>query len=179
MGEGGCGSRNLGPRRSHCPPWMPTDFHMAVSCCSGTRNGQLVFFTNYRSEKGKDLERTGRAGATFFGPTRNVKFAQGHGHQNFNRRVRCVFRITSARKSTRAWSSLQSESVASRTDLESQFQKQKEVFDGKEVGRPPHWGECVDACDLGVLARARLQDARPHCLPSAGRWRMDFHRLQP
>ena len=115
--------------------------HGRVVLLRETRNGQLVFFTNYRSEKGKDLERTGRAGATFFWPhaERQIR-ARGTVTRISTEESDAYFASRPRASQLGAWSSLQSESVASRTDLESQFQKQKEVFDGKEVGRPPHWG---------------------------------------
>ena len=42
--------------------------HGRIVLLRDTRNEELVFYTNYRSEKGEDLERLGKAGATFFWP---------------------------------------------------------------------------------------------------------------
>ena len=42
--------------------------HGRIVLLRDTRDGQLVFYTNYRSEKGQDVERLGKAGATFFWP---------------------------------------------------------------------------------------------------------------
>jgi len=39
------------------------------------REGELVFYTNYTSKKGKDLEATPRAHALFFWPVLSAKFA--------------------------------------------------------------------------------------------------------
>ena len=57
----------------------PTAFHLTTLDCDGfphgrvvllrdTRQGELVFYTNYRSEKGQDLLANPKAGATFFWP---------------------------------------------------------------------------------------------------------------
>ena len=42
--------------------------HSRIVLLRDIRDGELVFFTNYASEKGRDLARHSKAGATFFWP---------------------------------------------------------------------------------------------------------------
>ena len=48
--------------------------HGRIVLLRDTRSEELVFYTNYLSEKGRDLAREGRAGPPFFGPTQSDKF---------------------------------------------------------------------------------------------------------
>ena len=130
----------------------PTAFHLTTLDRDGfphgrvvllrdTRQGELVFYTNYESEKGQDLLANPKAGATFFWP-----------HADRQIRVRGTVTKVPAMESDAyfgsrpvasrlgAWASDQSRVVASRDELDAQFQQAKSKFSNGVVPRPPHWG---------------------------------------
>jgi len=106
----------------------------------GVEDGGFVFFTNYLSRKGRELERRGAACLLFL-------------WSDLERQVRIdgtVERIPAAASdayyATRplgarlsAWASAQSEIVPTRAALESAMAAAKERH-GNNPPRPPHWG---------------------------------------
>ena len=115
--------------------------HGRIVLLRDIRDEALVFYTNYHSEKGRDLAREPRAGATFFWP-----------HAERQIRVRGLVTEVSPEESDAyfasrprasqlgAWASVQSTSIDSREGLERQYAEQEIKFKGREVPRPPHWG---------------------------------------
>ncbi len=101
----------------------------------------LVFFTNYKSAKGADLEENSHCAANYL-------------WLELNRQVRVVGRAVkvdetesdeyfmSRPRESRlgAWASDQSSVVADRASLEKRVKEIEAQFEGKEVTRPPHWG---------------------------------------
>jgi pyridoxamine 5'-phosphate oxidase len=104
------------------------------------QNG-FVFYTNYQSRKGKEIEQNPFACFTFFWP-------------ELERQIRIEGRLTkqsaadsdayfmSRPESSRlgAWASPQSETIAKRTVLKAKLEKVKADFSGKTVIRPEWWG---------------------------------------
>ena len=131
----------------------PTAFHLTTLDRDGfphgrvvllrdTRQGELVFYTNYRSEKGQDLLANPKAGATFFWP-----------HADRQIRIRGTVTKVTANRSPTPISDLglwpagwglghltKVKVVASRELLDAQFQQAKAKFSDGVVPRPPHWG---------------------------------------
>lgn len=107
----------------------------------GVVNGHFVFFTNYLSRKGLELEKNPHASLLFF-------------WQPMHRQVRIdgtVEKVSEAESdeyfATRprgsqigAWSSPQSRPIADRTTLHSLTQQTEERFGEKAVPRPAFWG---------------------------------------
>lgn len=105
-----------------------------------TRNG-LVFYTNYNSDKGKEMELNEKVGVNFF-------------WNNLERQVRVTgvvkrmgeaesdayFASRPRENQIGAWASPQSKAIHSREELEKLFQETTERFAGQEVPRPPYWG---------------------------------------
>lgn len=101
----------------------------------------FVFFTDYRSQKARDLEATGVAALVFL-------------WKELERQVRVTGRVerTSAGESdsyfiTRphgsrvgTWASHQSSVIESRSALEAAFDEAAARFPKDEIPRPPHWG---------------------------------------
>lgn len=103
----------------------------------------FVWFTNYNSRKGRDLEANPVAAATFWwgdlersvrieGAVSRVSEAESDAY--FNSRPRG--------SQIGAWSSNQSSEISSREDLDAQERLVQERFSDvtKPVPRPPHWG---------------------------------------
>ena len=130
----------------------PTAFTLTTTDASGfphgrsvllrdTRNEELVFYTNYLSEKGRDLAREPRAGATFFWPhaERQIR-VRGYVTQVSPAESDAYFASRPRASQLGAWASIQSTSIDSREGLERQYAKQEIQFKGKDVQRPSHWG---------------------------------------
>ncbi|WP_445258122.1 pyridoxamine 5'-phosphate oxidase [Nocardioides aurantiacus] len=101
----------------------------------------FVFYTNYDSRKGRELEASGRAALLF----------PWHDLQRQVRVEGTVARVpaaeTAAYFATRprgsqlgAWASPQSEEVASRAELDERYAAVEARFADGEVPPPPHWG---------------------------------------
>lgn len=101
----------------------------------------FVFFTNYNSDKAQALDRNDRASMLF--PWNELdrqvsvsgkveKIAESESDAYFAARPRA--------SQIAAWTSQQSQPIASRGALEAQYQATLERFDGSDVPRPPHWG---------------------------------------
>ncbi len=100
----------------------------------------FVFYTNYRSRKGRELAR-GPAALCFYWPEldRQVrvegtvkKVSAQESEQYFHQRPRL--------SQVGAWASHQSEPLAARAELEQRFVALEKKFEDGEVPRPKHWG---------------------------------------
>jgi pyridoxamine 5'-phosphate oxidase len=101
----------------------------------------FVFYTNYQSRKGRDLEMYPQASLLFFwkelerqvridGPCEKVSEAESDEY------------FLSRPEGSRigAWASPQSQVIASRDVLDQQIIALENRFQGMSIPRPPHWG---------------------------------------
>lgn len=100
----------------------------------------FVFFTNYSSHKGVDIEKNNNASMLFFWPGKErqiriegevVKISEDESDAYFESRPRS--------SQIGAWASHQSQLLVERDDLENRVIEYATKFDSK-VPRPPHWG---------------------------------------
>ena len=107
----------------------------------GVSEDGFVFFTNYNSDKAAALAQNDRSSMLF--PWNELdrqvsvsgkveKIAESESDAYFAARPRA--------SQIAAWTSEQSQPIASRGALEAQYQATLERFDGSDVPRPPHWG---------------------------------------
>ena len=107
----------------------------------GVSQDGFVFFTNYNSDKAAALAQNDRSSMLF--PWNELdrqvsvsgkveKIAESESDAYFAARPRA--------SQIAAWTSQQSQPIASRGALEAQYQATLERFDGGNVPRPPHWG---------------------------------------
>ena len=107
----------------------------------GVSEGGFVFFTNYNSDKAAALAQNDRSSMLF--PWNELdrqvsvsgkveKIAESESDAYFAARPRA--------SQIAAWTSQQSQPIASRGALEAQYQATLERFDGGDVPRPGHWG---------------------------------------
>ncbi len=101
----------------------------------------FVFYTNYRSRKGREMEANPLAALVIHWP--------GLGYQV---RIEGTIERTSPEESDRyfatrprgsqlgAWASMQSEPIASMDNLNEAIRSMEMEFSGRDVPRPPHWG---------------------------------------
>lgn len=140
----------------------------------------FVFYTNYRSRKGRELARNARASLLFY-------------WGELNRQVRVDGRVAkvTARESdeyfaTRprgsqlsAWASAQSQAMTGRAALERRFAAFTRKYSGA-VPRPRHWGGyrlAPEAVEFWQGRDDRLHDRILYCRGPRGRWMIE--RLAP
>jgi len=137
--------------------------------------GYLVFYTNYRSRKARELEASPRVAALFHwdGLGRQVRI-EGVAVRSPGAESDAYFVTRDPGSQLGAWGSDQSQPVASREALVSQIRARAAdlgvTADGTPAGdagaapairRPPHWGGYrvwADAIELWLEGRNRIHD---------------------
>jgi pyridoxamine 5'-phosphate oxidase len=159
--------------------------------CRGfdAEQGFLVFYTNYASRKGREIDARPRVAATFYwdalarqarieGPVVRSPAAESDAY--FASRPRA--------SQISAWASAQSEPIASREALLERLSETERRFEGAPVPRPPHWGGYrihADRIELWVGSDGRAHDRvrwtrtleAASASLRAGEWHVE--RLQP
>jgi pyridoxamine 5'-phosphate oxidase len=101
----------------------------------------FVFFTNYRSRKGKELTANPRAAMVFYWPTLNRQVrVDGLVERVSSNESDAYFASRPPDSRLAAVASPQSEIIASRLDLEARFAAATARFPDAGMGRPAHWG---------------------------------------
>lgn len=141
----------------------------------------FVFFTNYTSAKGQQMEENPYATLVFFWKEleRQVRISgkvervsEEESDQYYNSRPEGS-RIG-------AWASPQSQVIESREWLDQQDQKFRELFRSKPILRPPHWGGYrvkPVRIEFWQGRSNRLHDRLYYTLNQQGSWNME--RLAP
>ncbi len=101
----------------------------------------FVFFTNYDSRKGRELQRAPAAALLFFWATlqRQVRI-EGAAERLSAQESDAYFASRPRGHRLSAWASAQSETVADRAVLEAAMLEAERRFAGSDVPRPPYWG---------------------------------------
>jgi pyridoxamine 5'-phosphate oxidase len=104
-------------------------------------NDGFVFYTNYQSNKGKELERNPYAALVFFWKEleRQVRI-EGAVEKINEAESDSYFQSRPAGSKIGAWSSAQSSTVASREVIEESYLNYLKKFDTNPIPRPPFWG---------------------------------------
>lgn len=140
----------------------------------------FVFFTNYESRKGHELDGAGKAGMLFYwgalerqiridGTVARISFEESDAY--FAKRPR-GHRLS-------AWASKQSTVVPDRAFLEAQMAEEDARFEGVEVPRPDYWGGyrvTPEAFEFWQGRRNRVHD-RIAYVRAGDAWRIE--RLSP
>jgi pyridoxamine 5'-phosphate oxidase len=141
----------------------------------------FVFFTNYTSSKGQQLEANPHASLVFFWKELERQV-----------RIRGTVERVSAEDSDQyynsrpegsrigAWASPQSQVIANREWLDLEDQKYKELFTTKPIVRPPHWGGYrIKPVEIEFWQgrSSRLHDRLLYTLQEGGSWKIE--RLAP
>ena len=141
----------------------------------------FVFFTNYRSRKGAEIEANPFASMCFF-------------WQPLERQVRVEGRVVLASEAESdeyfkgrptgsklgAWVSNQSGVVRDRATLEAEMAEIRRRFPGEEIPRPPHWGGyrvVPESIEFWQGRPGRLHDRIVYRKAAGGGWRIE--RLAP
>lgn len=140
----------------------------------------LIFYTNYTSLKGGEIEANEGAGFNFYWheQSRQVrvkgtlsKVSDGQSDEYFAGRPR--------ESQLGAWASDQSSKLDSRTSLESRIAELTEQYEGKSIPRPSHWGGYIlkpIGWEFWQGRESRLHDRFSYVLKD-GQWQIS--RLYP
>jgi len=140
----------------------------------------FVFFTDYRSRKGEELEANPRAALVFFWSEleRQVRIT-GSVTRTSAKESASYFRTRPLGSRLGAWVSHQSLVIPSRTPLETGMREAEARFSGGEVPLPPHWGGyrvAPQAIEFWQGRESRLHD-RIRYSRDGERWKVE--RLSP
>ena len=104
------------------------------------RNKELVFYTNYESDKGKEIEDNLNVSMLFFWPEmeRQVRI-QGKAYKISNEESDAYFKTRPRSSQIGAWASRQSQRLDSSTELQERIAALEVKFSG-EIPRPEFWG---------------------------------------
>lgn len=107
----------------------------------GVENEEFVFYTNYNSSKGKQIEKTPYVSLNFFWPEleRQVRI-DGEVKKVESATSDEYFKSRPRASQIGAWVSPQSETIENREVLDKRLNEIELKFKDKEVERPPHWG---------------------------------------
>ncbi|GAA4278796.1 pyridoxamine 5'-phosphate oxidase [Aquimarina mytili] len=104
------------------------------------KNG-FVFYTNYKSEKGKAIAENNKVCLSFFWPNleRQV-IIKGVAYKIDEAKSSIYFKSRPIGSQLGAWASYQSEMINSREILEQRLKDLEEEYKNKEIPKPPFWG---------------------------------------
>lgn len=141
----------------------------------------IVFFTNYRSRKSRDIEQNPFASASFFWKEQErqatffgkvVKITEERSEQYFQSRPRA--------SQISAWASRQGEIAASRMEIDRAYALEEKRWKGRTIEKPPFWGGfrlVPQGASFWQGREKRLHDHFLYKKRQGGRW--DIERLFP
>ncbi len=103
-------------------------------------NEKFIFYTNYHSQKGKNIAENSNVSLLFFWPEleRQIRI-EGKASKVDSAISDAYFASRPRTSQIGAWASDQSEIIGSPTELEDKLSFYNEKYSG-EIPRPPHWG---------------------------------------
>jgi pyridoxamine 5'-phosphate oxidase len=112
-----------------------------VVLLKGYSHDGFVFYTNYRSEKGRDLAKNAHAALVLHWKEleRQIRI-EGTTRKNSREESKRYFHTRPLGSQFGAWASHQSEVIDARRILEAKLAQMEERFAGKEIPLPPNWG---------------------------------------
>jgi pyridoxamine 5'-phosphate oxidase len=139
------------------------------------------FFTNYDSEKGRELEANPYAALGFYWVKleRQIRIS-GPVERTSREDSAAYFHSRPAGSRLAAWASKQSEVIDARKVLDARFEEMKERFAGEEISLPPHWGGyrvMPEQMEFWQGRPNRLHDRFRYTRRPDGTWQID--RLAP
>jgi pyridoxamine 5'-phosphate oxidase len=142
----------------------------------------FVFFSDYRSRKGRELEHNPRAALVFYWGEldRQVRITGGVALASHEESER-YFKSRPLGSRLGAWVSHQSQVIPSRQTLEKELKEVQRRFPGDDVPLPPHWGGyrvVPDAIEFWQGRESRLHDRIRYVREGKGKgWKVE--RLSP
>jgi pyridoxamine 5'-phosphate oxidase len=141
----------------------------------------FVFFSNYDSHKGIQLEKNPFCSLVFFWKEleRQVRI-EGQVQKISSAESDAYFHSRPLSSQIGAWASPQSKTIPSRQVLEENVIALEKSFTNKEIERPPHWGGYVVQPQLIEFWQgrpSRLHDRIQYSLTNEAKWTIE--RLAP
>lgn len=152
-----------------------------VLLLKGVENHKFLFFTNYQSDKGRELEKNPSVAMNFFWPEleRQVRI-EGVATRISPERSITYFQSRPRGSQIGAWSSPQSSIIGDRSILEERVSQMEKKFEGQEIlPKPQQWGGYeVEPLQIEFWQgrESRLHD-RIQFVKLDGQWKI--HRLAP
>jgi pyridoxamine 5'-phosphate oxidase len=141
----------------------------------------FVFFTDYRSRKGAELEENPQAALVFYwGELERQVRVSGVVSRTTHEESVEYFRSRPLGSRLGAWASHQSRVIAGRAALEADLREIEERYADGDVPLPPHWGGfrvIPDAIEFWQGRENRLHDRIRYARQEDGKWRIE--RLSP
>ncbi|MFL0684225.1 MAG: pyridoxamine 5'-phosphate oxidase [Algoriphagus aquaeductus] len=141
----------------------------------------FVFFTNYESDKGKELDANPKASLTFFWPEieRQIRI-QGEVSKISEAESDEYFFSRPYGSQIGAWISAQSREISGRQELEERQKETENRFQKVPMERPGHWGGYrlqARRIEFWQGRPSRLHDRICYEIQDSGEWRIS--RLSP
>jgi pyridoxamine 5'-phosphate oxidase len=141
----------------------------------------FVFFTNYASEKGRQLEKNPNAALVFYWMEveRQIRI-QGKVKKTTRAESEEYFRSRPIGAQLGAWASHQSEAIDARRVLDARLEEMKQRFAEGPIPLPAHWGGYrlkPERVEFWQGRPDRLHDRFRYTLQRDGSWKID--RLAP
>lgn len=148
----------------------------------GFDNGGFQFYTNYNSQKGRDLAENNHAAASFFWPELERQIRIEGRVEKVPAKDSDLYHAARPRNNQLgAWASDQSAPVSDRDTLEGRFEAVKQAYKDHEIiPRPKYWGGYrlrPDKIEFWQGRESRLHDRIEYRLMSSGQW--SAQRLNP
>lgn len=101
----------------------------------------FVFYTNYQSRKGLEIDENPQASALFFWPRlqRQIRIS-GMIRKTERSASESYFNERPAESRLAAWASAQSHALSGKAELEKQYRIMEEKYGCQEIPCPPFWG---------------------------------------
>ena len=147
----------------------------------GVDDRGFIFYTNYESRKGREMEATGRASLLFFwrAVERQVRI-DGTVERVSPVESDAYFETRPLDSRLSVYASRQSEAIESREVLEEAFERVKRTYGDRGVPRPEWWGGyrvVPDEYEFWQGRASRLHDRLRYMRNADGSWRRE--RLAP
>ena len=141
----------------------------------------FAFFTNYDSEKGREIEANPHAALAFYWTQleRQVRIS-GTVERTSREDSAAYFHSRPVGSRLGAWASKQSEVIDARQVLEARLTEMTERFENGDIPLPPHWGGYrvkPDSIEFWQGRPNRLHDRFRYSRQADGTWLID--RLAP
>lgn len=141
----------------------------------------FVFFTNYKSHKGMELEAHPHAALVFFWKEleRQVRI-EGTVSKTSTAESDAYFESRPAGSRIGAWASPQSRVVANRTEIETNYSKYEQQFGYENIPRPENWGGYIvkpSVVEFWQGRGSRLHDRILYTATTSHKWKRE--RLAP
>lgn len=141
----------------------------------------FIFFTNYASEKGKQLDANPRAALALYWVQLERQVRIGGSVERTSREdSEHYFHSRPPASQLSAWTSRQSEVIDSRQILEARLAKMTERYADGKIPLPPHWGGYrlkPETIEFWQGRPNRLHDRFRYTRQADGKWQID--RLAP